>query len=232
MSIQNPGPQTGSRPGTHDRQAGAPAPATRHLLTAGMAAGPVFLVLNALQAVFRDGFDLSRQPLSLLSLGDHGWIQITNFVLTGALSLAGAAGLRRVLSPGRGGTWGPALIAVYGLGLITAAVFRADPSMGFPAGAPEGNPVTLSTHALLHGVGAMAAFSSLTIACLVLARRFAESGQRGWAGYSVTTALLVPVVLAAPVVEVSIRFAVAAVITSGWLTAVFAHLRSGPVPSR
>ena len=44
--------------------------------------------------------------------------------------------------------------------------------MGWPVGAPEGAPETMSWHSVGHGVGAMLAFGSLTIACLVFARRF------------------------------------------------------------
>ena len=44
---------------------------------------------------------LSPHPLSLLSLGDLGWIQIANFVVTGLLVTACAIGMRRVLHPAR-----------------------------------------------------------------------------------------------------------------------------------
>jgi hypothetical protein len=54
-----------------------------------------------------DGFDLSRHPISLLSLGSLGWIQIANFVVTGGLYVACAVGMWRALRPGRNGTWGP-----------------------------------------------------------------------------------------------------------------------------
>nr|WP_241825674.1 DUF998 domain-containing protein [Micromonospora sp. CB01531] len=80
------------------------------LLAGGIAVGPLFAVVAAAQVLTRDGFDLSRQPLSLLALGQHGWIQIANFVVSGLLALAGAAGLRRALRGGAGGTWGPALV--------------------------------------------------------------------------------------------------------------------------
>ncbi len=59
-----------------------------------------------------DGFDPRRHPLSLLSLDELGWIQITNFVVAGLLFVASAVGMRRVLHPGRGTTWGPLLIGV------------------------------------------------------------------------------------------------------------------------
>jgi hypothetical protein len=82
---------------------------TRALLACGVAAGPLFVVVGLAQMLTRDGFDPLRHPLSLLSLGDLGWIQIANFVLAGGLFVACAVGMRRVMRPGRGGTWGPLL---------------------------------------------------------------------------------------------------------------------------
>jgi Protein of unknown function (DUF998) len=201
---------------------------TRALLAAGVAAGPVWLTVAAAQALTRDGYDLSRQPLSLLALGDLGWIQTANFVLSGLLAVVGAVGMRRALRGGRAGAWGPALVAVFGLGLLVAGVFVSDPSMGFPAGAPEGAPPTLSWHAALHGVGAMLAFGSLTVACLVFARRFAGLGQRGWALLSVLAAVAVIVVMAWPDQDtISVRMAVGSAIIFGWLSAVSARLITG-----
>jgi hypothetical membrane protein len=73
------------------------------LLVCGVVAGPVFVTVIAVQALTRDGFDPSRHPISALSLGERGWIQITDFVLVGAMSVAFAVGLRRVLRPAA--TW-------------------------------------------------------------------------------------------------------------------------------
>ncbi|WP_433129871.1 DUF998 domain-containing protein [Micromonospora sp. CA-240977] len=194
---------------------------TRALLAGGAAAGPLFLVVAAAQVLTRDGFDLSRQPLSLLALGDLGWIQIANFVLTGLLALAGAVGLRRTLRGEPGGTWGPTLIAVHGLGLVIGGVLVSDPSMGWPAGAPQGAPDTLSWHAVGHGVGAGLAFGSLPIACLVFARTWWRAGQRGWAVFSLGSAVAVVVILAWPDQgSLSVRMALACVVTFGWLTAL------------
>lgn len=197
---------------------------TRTLLAGAIAAGPVFGVVAAAQVLTRDGFDLSRQPLSLLALGEYGWIQTANFVFTGLLALAGALGLRRVLVATPAGTWGPALVAVFGVGLIVAGAMPSDPSMGWPAGAPEGSPDTLSWHAVGHGVGAMLAFGSLTIACLVFARRYQRLGARGWTLFSVLCALATVVVMAWPDQDsISVRMALGSVFIFGWLTAVSVH---------
>jgi len=102
--------------------------ATRSLLAGGVVAGPLFIVVGLLQAFTREGFDLRRHPLSLLSNGDLGWIQVATFVVTGLLFAGAAVGMRRVLHPGRGGTWGPLLVGAVGVGMIAAGVFVADPA--------------------------------------------------------------------------------------------------------
>ena len=48
------------------------------------------------QGLVRDGYDFTRHPMSLLALGEGGWVQIASFCATGGLMLACAAGLRRV----------------------------------------------------------------------------------------------------------------------------------------
>lgn len=144
---------------------------TRALLVCGVVAGPLYVVVALLQVLFRDGFDLGRHPLSLLSLGELGWIQITNFIVGGLLAVGFAVGLRRVLHPGRGGTWAPLLVGGYGLGLIAGGVFVADPALGFPLGAPEGPPASMSWHGALHAVAFGLAMIGWIGACFVFARR-------------------------------------------------------------
>ena len=165
------------------------SPQTRALLICGLIAGPFYLVVGLLQALTRPGFDLTRHDLSLLANGDLGWIQITNLVLTGVLVVAFAVGMRRTLSAGRGRTWGPRLLAVYGAGLIGAGFFIADPAFGFPPGTPA-DAHTISWHGLLHFVFGGVGFLALIAACFVLARRFAAQRQGGWAVYSRATGVI------------------------------------------
>jgi hypothetical protein len=130
-----------------------------------------------------------RHDLSLLANGDLGWIQITNLVLTGLLVVAFACGVRQAFTAGRGQTWGPILLGVYGIGLIGAGFFTADPAFGFPPG--TGASVhSISWHGLLHIVTAGIGFLALIAACFVLARRFASRKQRGWAVYSLASGVI------------------------------------------
>src|SRR5438046_7895953 len=112
---------------------------TATLLVCGAIAGPLFLVVIFVQAFTRTGFDITRHPPSLLSLGEGGWIQVANFVGCGLLFIAGASGLRRASA----GTWGPILIALVGTGMIVGGLFSAAPGLGFRAGAPAGQPSTM-----------------------------------------------------------------------------------------
>lgn len=60
-----------------------PAPGrTRALLCCGVLAGPIYIAVGLVQALTREGFDLTRHDLSLLANGRLGWVQITNLVVT------------------------------------------------------------------------------------------------------------------------------------------------------
>jgi len=74
---------------------------TRALLACGAVAGPFYIVVGVLQLFIRPGFDITRHMLSLLANGDLGWIQITNFEVSGLLTIAGAIGIRQASHPAR-----------------------------------------------------------------------------------------------------------------------------------
>lgn len=73
------------------------AAVTRSLLGWGIVAEPFYLVVGLVLALTRPGFDLSRHQLSLRMLGDGGWMQTTNLILSGLMTLAAALGFRRAL---------------------------------------------------------------------------------------------------------------------------------------
>lgn len=206
-------------PGAEER------PTTSRLLAAGALAGPVFLGVALVGILTREGFDLARHPISALTLGDGGWVQSAAFVVSGLLVLAFASGARRMLAGGRGSTWAPRLLGLFGAGLVIAGVFVPDPAYGFPPGTPDGMPARLSTQAMVHGLGFMVAFGSLTAACLVVARRFATDGRPSWAAYTVASAVVAVALAGWPDQDgASVRYALASVVAFGWLTAMAARL--------
>lgn len=140
---------------------------TRFLLLCGVIAGPFYLAVGLTQALLREGFDFSRHPLSVLANGPGGWIQTANFVLTGLMVLAAAIGFARV--PGRR-SWGmTCFLGAFGVAMIVAAVFPADPVDGFPPGTPKGPPTTISTTGLVHFAAGGLGFLSLGISCFFAA---------------------------------------------------------------
>ena len=151
---------------------------TRALLSCAAVAAPLWAAVSLIQAATREGFDLTRHPLSALSTGSLGWLQITNFLVGGLLTIIGAAGLRRVMRGKPGGKWAPRLVRVNGIGMIAAGVFVMDPADGFPAGTPAGMPAALSWHSYAHFASGTIAFAALITACYVLGRHYSRTGDR------------------------------------------------------
>lgn len=163
---------------------------TRSLLAYGVIAGPFYLVVGLAQALTRDGFDVAHHDLSLLANGPWGWIQVANLVLTGLMTIAAAVGVRRALGHRGSGSWGPRLVGLYGVALVAAGVFVADPMSGFPPGAPD-RPADLSWHGLLHLISGALGFIVLVAACFALAGRRLGGGRAWWATYSRITGVIV-----------------------------------------
>jgi hypothetical membrane protein len=204
---------------------------TKKLLIAGIIAGPMFIGLSLAQAFTRQGFELSRHPLSLLSLGGLGWLQIANFVVTGLLVVACAAGLRGVLRPGPSGTWGPILVACFGVGLVVAGIFTTDPGAGYPAGAPEGAPESFSWHAILHEVGFLLAVNGMVVACLVFIRRLARAKMWAWVTASAATPVVSLGLALWPDPDgLSVRLVLASAVLFAYLAALAARL-TRPLPT-
>jgi hypothetical protein len=212
----------------------AASPRLRRLLSCGALAGPLFLGSWAVQSFTRTGFDPGHHPLSLLSLGPYGWVQIATFAVTGGLVIACSSGLRRVFRPGPGATWAPALIASYGAGLILAGIFVTDPGAGFPPGAPDGAPSTMSWHGILHEIGFLGAMLSFTAGGAVLARRFARLHRPRWSAASAVVALAGPLLALWPADPSTFvpRTMIATTIQFAYLAALALHERKALPPGR
>ena len=202
----------------------------RILLTCGIAAGPLYILLGLLQMAIRPGFDITRHSLSLLANGDLGWIQTLNFLVTGILLVAGGVGVKRALQSGPGSRWAPRMLGLYGLGLIGASIFSADPALGFPPGTPlENNPI--SGHGLLHFVVGTIGFIGFIAACFIFARRFRALRQPAWAWYSLITGILFLAsfvgIASGSKGPVSLVFAIAVVLSFAWISALLSRLKAG-----
>jgi hypothetical protein len=210
---------------------------TKTLLACGAIAGPLFTLAWAVEGATRAHYYPLRHPVSSLELGDLGWTQRANFLVAGGLTLAFAIGLRRALRPLGGSTWGPLLVGAHAIGLLGAGIFVTDPVSGYPPGTPDHLQTYGSVHAALHDLFSVGTFVGLPIACLVMARRFAGWGQRGWALYSAASGVgfavaFVLTSMAFNQVEQLVAFGglfQRATVTVGWtwLTLLAVHLLRG-----
>lgn len=200
---------------------------TKSLLGYGVITGPFYVTVSLTEALTRDGFDPTRHAWSLLSNGGLGWIHIANLILSGLMVIAGAVGLRRALTPGRASAWAPRLLAVYGLGMVAAGCFRADPAAGFPAGTPA-DANAMSWHGMLHFTSGGVGFTCLIVASFVLASRFAADGHRGKAAFSRATGILFATGFLAMSASggaawTNLAFTAAIVLVSAWISVVSIH---------
>ncbi|MDQ0819387.1 hypothetical protein QFZ79_001682 [Arthrobacter sp. V4I6] len=89
------------------------------------------------------GYSWAAMFVSELSLGPHGWIQVLNFVLTGAFMLVFGDGLRPHFSAGAASRAGPALVQCMGASLMLSGPFTTDPSVMVGQ---------ITAHGVVHGV--------------------------------------------------------------------------------
>ena len=160
----------------------------RNLLVCGVVGPLLFIVVFLIEGATRPGYSAWHNFVSSLSLGDLGWIQVLNFIVSGTLILCFAIGLRQALHSGRGAMLAPVLLAIFAIGLIVAGVFVTDPSLGYPPGAA----LSKTMHGTIHGLAGLIVFNVLALACLVMGWRFVrERGMKGWAIYSFASGILV-----------------------------------------
>jgi hypothetical protein len=205
---------------------GSSANVTRSLVGYLAIAGPFYAVVSLVQALTRDGFSLVHDEWSLLAAGHWGWIQAANLILTGAMTLAGAAGFRRAVGRSApGGVWAPRLLAGYGFALIGAGIFGADAADGFPPGTSPGRPAHVSWHGALHVLSGSIGFACLIAACFVIARVYARRGHRRTAIASQVIGAVFAVAFAGIAsgtssAAVNLAFTAAVVASWAWLSAV------------
>lgn len=151
---------------------------TQLLLGAGAVGAVLFVVGFVVDGATRPGYSPARHPVSALALGERGWVQITSFVVTGALMGLFALGVRRALHEVPGAGWGPLLLTVFAVGLVASGVFVMDPPVGYPPG--SGHAEARSWHGIAHDAAGLVVFTALPAAALVLAHRLWGIAELRW----------------------------------------------------
>ncbi|MFG2062781.1 DUF998 domain-containing protein [Micromonospora sp. NPDC048871] len=124
-----------------------------------------FVLVFLIDGASRPGYAPTRHPVSALALGSRGGIQTANFLISGSAITAGAVG---VLAEGPNALLG-VVLAVFGLGLVASGVFRMDPMLGYPPGAPTGIPEQHSTAHRIHDLAGAVVFLSLPVSAAISA---------------------------------------------------------------
>jgi hypothetical protein len=171
---------------------------TKLLLTCGQIGCVFFVVMFLIQGQLREAYKPLKFPISSLSIGDWGWIQRTNFFVSGALIFLFAIGFRRATPLLKGSLWTSRLIGAVGLGLIGAGLFSSDPVYGYPMSEPiRVAQFTITGH--LHDFFSIFVFACLPIACFKMRNRFKESNNTKWTTYTLISAIgmLITFILAA-----------------------------------
>ena len=194
------------------------------LLMAGIGAAALFFLVATAEIFLRPGFSIARHAISMLSLGERGWLMVATFIISGLLTVLFAMGVWQASGP-----WiGALLFGLYGIGLVLAGVFPAPAGMGFPPGTPDDLMPVMDRGAIMHSVAFMVAFSSLIVASFVMAMHF-------WFADAMMPALLLAIAgIAMPlliglgmagIILTGVAFYIAAMIA--WLVVVFVGLTLG-----
>jgi hypothetical protein len=151
---------------------------TRTLLRCGAVSGPAFCATFVVLGRSQRAYDPRRQAISDLARSQLAPFQVLNFLVSGALTIAGAVGVRRALRPGACSAALPACVAAVGAGKIAAGIFATDTEEEMAAAGH------LSRRGALHVASAVPVFVCMPLAAAFGARRMAADGRRGRAALS------------------------------------------------
>lgn len=129
-------------------------------------------------ALTRPGFDLGRDALSILLIGELGWLQALNLVLSGLMVVVAAIGLSRAPEWSK---LAAVLVGIYGLGLVLSA-FAAPDRPGSGEGSIGG-----ILHLAFGGIG----FLALGVVAILAASWFRRTGRGSGARWSLVAGIVV-----------------------------------------
>jgi hypothetical membrane protein len=155
-------------------------PRPRTLALAGII-GPVwFITLVIVQGLLLPDYSHVRMPVSALAAWPTGWIQVLNFCVAGALTIAFAFGMHAGVRPARQGAAGFPLLVAGGVGLVLAGVFPWKMVNGVPTETPA------------HVVGAVTTFAATGLGLIIFSRRMkADPRWSDLSAYTMITGIAV-----------------------------------------
>lgn len=150
--------------------------ATRSFAVCGLLAPLGFAAVVVVLGALRPGYSHAESVVSMLGAegAPHAAVQRLNFVVSGLLLAAFAVGLHRGVADEQRSPWGPALLALAGLGWAGAGVFQI-------ATDPSGAANWAAQTSLLHELAAGVFFYGAVAGLYLLSRRLRDAPR--WEGY-------------------------------------------------
>jgi hypothetical protein len=131
---------------------------------AGILAPAIFVSVFTVEGVLRSGYDPLKMYISALSLGNRGWLQISNFILLGLLLFIFTLGLSKEFQTGKASRGG--ILTLY---IISVLFFISGPFVMDPTETPADQ---MSIHGLIHGLSGGIVFTLMPIIIFIFLRRF------------------------------------------------------------
>ena len=131
---------------------------------AGILGPVIFVGVFTVEGGLRNGYDPMKMYISALSLGNRGWIQISNFIVLGLLLFIFTIGLSKEFQTGKASRAG--IITFY---IISGLFFISGPFVMDPAETPTDQ---MSVHGLIHGLSGGIVFLLMPIIIFIFLRRF------------------------------------------------------------
>ncbi|MFF2242842.1 DUF998 domain-containing protein [Arthrobacter sp. NPDC058130] len=148
----------------------------------GMVGAVLFVAVFTVFGWLCPGYSPTSMFVSELSLGPYGWVQMLNFVLTGALMVVFGRGLAAHFSAGAASRSGPVLVQCMGASLMVSGLFATDPSAMFDQA---------SAHGVVHGIFGALFFTLAPVSCFVFYRRFrSDLPWRPMAGWTLAAGIV------------------------------------------
>ena len=131
---------------------------------AGILAPAIFVGVFTVEGAIRNGYDPMRMYISALSLGNRGWLQISNFIVLGLLLFIFTLGLSKEFQTGKASRGG--IITLY---IISVLFFISGPFVMDPTETPADQ---MSVHGLIHGLSGGIVFLIMPIIIFIFLRQF------------------------------------------------------------
>lgn len=139
------------------------------LVYCGLIAPILFVSIFTLEGLFRENYSEMENFISELSIGNRGWIQISNFLIFGILFFVFSIGLLKEFQKRRFALTGPILFLILALCYFFSGPFVTDSGTIFTQ--------QKSVHGIIHGVLGAIVFLLMTVSCWTFLKVFKKEKQ-------------------------------------------------------